>query len=69
MPKMSQNWGNVKNVKSFQKPCLKKVIKTGEMLKMLKMLKVFWEIDPPPLKKKMLKTGEMLKMLKVSRKI
>ena len=35
------------------------------MLKMLKMLKVFWEIDPPPNKKKKLKTGEMLKMLKV----
>ena len=26
----------------------KKVLKIGEMLKMLKMLKVFWGIDPPP---------------------
>ena len=31
----------------------KKVLKTGEMLKMLKMLKVFWGIDPPPPHQKM----------------
>ena len=38
----------------------KKVLKTGEMLKLLKMLKVFWGIDPPQ-PNKMLKTGEKLK--------
>ena len=48
----------------------KKVLKTGEMLK---MLIVFWGPDPPPPKKKkdktqkVLKTGEMLKMLKIQR--
>ena len=36
---------------------------------MLKMLKVFWGIDPPPPHQKMLKAGEMLKMLKISRNI
>ena len=30
----------------------KKVLKIGEMLKMLKMLKVIWGIDPPPGKKR-----------------
>ena len=44
----------------------KKVLKTGEMLKMLKMLKVFWGIDPPPTKK-CPRTGQMLKMFKVFR--
>ena len=33
-------------------PTDKNVLKTGEMLKMLKMLKVFWGIDPPPPPKK-----------------
>ena len=41
--------------------CSKKVLKTGETLKTLKMLKVFWGIDPPPphqKKKKCLKLGK-----------
>ena len=33
-------------------PTDKNVLKTGEMLKMLKRLKVFWGIDPPPHKTK-----------------
>ena len=36
------------------------MLKTGEMLELLKMLKVLWGIDPPPPEKN-LQTGEMLK--------
>ena len=62
---MPQNWGNVKNVKSLQK-CFLTVLKTGEMLKMLKVL---WGIDSPTPPKNKLQAGEMLKMLKVSRNV
>ena len=45
--KNASHWGNVKNVKNVKnlKGLLtKKVLKTGEMLK---MLKVFWVLAPP----------------------
>ena len=53
----------LKNVKKLKGLPRKKVLKTGEMLK---MLKVFWVLTPPPPFnfQNVLKTGEMLKMLK-----
>ena len=36
-----------KKLRNVKKATDKKVLKTGEMLKMLKMLEVLWGIDPP----------------------